>query len=591
MVLKDLDIKITPENVLLNAGCTTKSRSYEFILDEYKKIERDIADAAEPRAWVSLDEDEMRIYVIITAGEKISGLSSALFGENRAAAGLLASTAGDEYVFETDRAAAEIIKKECAKRGFGVKRRLEAPEDMPLQRQREIIDRTGADVSLTEGMQFIPEKTVGYILELTSDKSVFRAQHDCSKCSVKDCPRRVRGDAGSFSILSAADLETTYGGCVLCVDIGTTTIAAALLDGGIMLQSFSALNPQRRFGADVLSRIEAAGRGHLKELHKLIVFTISDFAARSKRPPQKIIVAANTAMAHMLLGLDCSGLGQYPFKPAVTDTVTTTLSALGGGADIPLTVIGGISTFVGGDITAGLAACGLAGGTKLSLFIDLGTNAEIALGNSEKLLVTSAAAGPAFEGGGISCGCGSVSGAVCGFDIKSGAVRTINGAPPRGICGSGITELVSELLDGGIIDKTGLFNKKYFETGFPVTENITFTQKDMRAFQTAKAAVRAGAETLMREYGITADDISSVYIAGGFGSGLDIKKAENAGLIPKGLSEKASAAGNTALKGAALLSGDGAESFAKRIKAISTDILLGENEYFSKRYIENMDFL
>ena len=592
MLIKDLDIQIKAENIMQTADCRPDSPAYPFVLAEYEKYSDAVKDSVSLSAWIDIDEAALLCSVIISAGENISALSSELFAEGRAMAGLLVSVTGDEYVFEADKAVSDIIKRECARRGLGVKRRLEAPADMPLERQREIIERTGSDVLLTEGFQFRPEKTIGYILELTRDSAVFNAQHDCSKCTVKDCPRRVRDFGSSFEVLSEHGQAAAYQGCALCVDIGTTTIAGTLIDNGTEIQVFRSLNPQRRFGADVLSRIEAAERGRLSELHQLIVFELMKFVSQAKKAPDKIIISANTAMVHLLMGWSCSGLGTYPFSPVSLETVNTDLKALGGNTAVPVTVIGGISAFVGGDISSGIYSCGMTEKKELSLFADLGTNAEMAVGNSERLLVTSAAAGPAFEGGGISCGCGSVPGAVCGVDLKSGELRTIGSKAPSGICGTGIIELVSELLDSGITDKTGLLCDKYFECGYPVTESISFTQRDMRALQTAKSAVISGIETLLLEYGASMDDIETVYLSGGFGNGLNLSKAENIGLLPRGTAEKAVVLGNSSLGGAVKYSGDdSAEDAISRIKAISTDILLGENEYFSKRYIENMSFM
>lgn len=592
MLIKDFDIKIKTENIMRAADCRPGSPAYPFVLAEYEKYSEAAAKAVSLSAWIDIDEQELLCSVVISAGENISVLSSELFAAGKATAGLIMSVTGDEYIFEADKAVSDIIKKECAKLGLGVKKRLEAPSDIPLEKQKEIIKRTGADISLTDGLQFRPEKTMGYVLELTRDAHVFNAQHDCSKCTVKNCPRRVKDAGGKFDILSDHGQTAVYQGCALCVDIGTTTIAAVLIDKGREIQVFRSLNPQRRFGADVLSRVEAAERGRLKELHQLIVFELAKFVSQSKKTPDKIVISANTAMVHMLMGWSCSGLGAYPFSPVSLETVHTDLKALGGSMEIPITIIGGISAFVGGDIASGLYSCGMTDKNVPALFADLGTNAEIALGNAKRLLVTSAAAGPAFEGGGISCGCGSVPGAICGVDLKTGSIRTIGDKPPIGICGTGIIELVSEMLDLGIADKTGLICKEYFETGYPVAKDIKFTQKDMRAFQTAKSAVISGIETLLNEYGITIDNIKTVYLSGGFGNGLDLAKAENTGLLPKGTAEKASVIGNSSLGGAVKYSGEkNAESAIKHMKTISDDILLGKSEYFSKRYIENMNFM
>lgn len=415
---------------------------------------------------------------------------------------------------------------------------------------------------------------------MNTEKTLYCMGRNCKHCSEKNCPRRSALINDNMQILSEHRETTTSD--VMCVDIGTTTIA--MTGGGGV---YRAVNPQRCFGADVLSRIQAANTHSLDKLKELIT---SEILRGMKfiygdTVPKEIIVSANTAMVHFLMGWDCSGLGQFPFTPISLDTQKTELAG-----NIPMTVIGGVSAYVGGDIVSGIYSCGMAESEDISLFVDLGTNGEIALGNCNKIIATSTAAGPAFEGGEISCGCASVSGAICGIDGEN--IKTIDNAPPIGICGTGLVEVVYELLQRGISDKTGLLNEKYFENGYTVTDKIKFTQMDMRQVQMAKAAVAAGIEILLEEYKITMNEVKNVYLSGGFGFGLNLKKTEGIGLLPKGTTDKAIVLGNSSLDGAIKYSLDAhAEEKIKKIKAISTDILLGGNEYFSQRYIENINFI
>ena len=226
-----------------------------------------------------------------------------------------------------------------------------------------------------------------------------------------------------------------------------------------------------------------------------------------------------------------------------------------------------------------------------NMFIDLGTNGEMALGNKDKMIVTSTAAGPAFEGGRISCGIGSVDGAVCGVNLKTGTLKTIADKPPVGLCGTGIIELVSELLDEKIIDKTGLLNDDYFINGYKIAEDVVFTQNDIRQVQMAKSAVRAGIDVLAKSWGTELSQIDTVYLAGGFGYGLSIEKACNIGILPREFLGKTKVIGNSSLGGCIKYAErqDGDERIG-RIKEISSEISLGNSEDFEKLYIEYMNF-
>jgi uncharacterized 2Fe-2S/4Fe-4S cluster protein (DUF4445 family) len=331
------------------------------------------------------------------------------------------------------------------------------------------------------------------------------------------------------------------------------------------------MNPQRAYGADVISRIKASvdGKGDVLQavILKALLHGIQEVIKQSGIAPEAVIqlaIAGNTTMIHLLLGYSCETLGSYPFLPVNNNTHRLSFGELFSGdgeplqsmKQVPVLILPGVSAFIGGDIVAGLAVCGFHTSESVSLLIDLGTNGELALGNRDKLLVASTAAGPAFEGGNISCGTGSIPGAVSHVEIEEDNIRyeTIASKEPLGICGTGVIELAAELYRNGIIDDTGLLCEKYFSDGYPVEYKgktaFTFLQKDIRELQLAKAAVRAGIEVLLRHYGITYEQVDRVYLAGGFGYYLDTNKAIRIGLLPEEWKVRITAVGNSSLAGA-----------------------------------------
>jgi len=369
-----------------------------------------------------------------------------------------------------------------------------------------------------------------------------------------ECLVDMQEASGSFGIVSAYDVPPfTFSGegYGIAVDIGTTTCVMDLVDlaTGCVLARESFLNGQRAWGADVLSRVQASVTGHSEDLREAILsglllglkrlieradtLAIVGPAATADTPvvrqsivPSRMVIAANTAMCHFLLGLNANGLGLSPFTPEATVYPDRSLADLLGEAltDVRLSpcvvrIVPGVSAFIGGDIIAGLAALDF--GVENSrpsafgaaeLFLDIGTNAEMVLIWDGKYLCASAAAGPAFEGGGISCGTGCVSGAVSsvfveknrfGYHLigdtgKSGAA----GSSPAGLCGSGLIDFIACSLELGLIRPDGSLSPVCAETGILLEPDgtITLTQKDIREFQLSKAAVRAGIEVLLSSF-------------------------------------------------------------------------------------------
>lgn len=411
-------------------------------------------------------------------------------------------------------------------------------------------------------------------------------------------------DEGALSL--AADHD--YG---LAVDIGTTTLAAALVDctDGKILATATAVNSQRSFGADVVSRIGAACHGKGKALQKavrrdltrLMKQLLKDHPGTAARCRQ-MAIAANTTMLHLLMGWPCDGLGDWPFHPVSLGGKTYRAQEVLGPqsplVDATVTLLPGMSTYVGADITAGIWQCGLASSDDVSLFVDLGTNGEMVLGNKDQRFIASAPAGPALEGGKLTWGTGSVPGAICGVRIERGRakVRTIDHTVPVGICGTGILEAMAGLVREGLVDETGKLVEPYFHKGFPLAstldyQRITLSQQDIREIQMAKSAIRAGIESLIERSGISRQRVHQVFLAGGFGYYLDPQKAAVIGLLPADLAERTTAVGNTSLKGAiGLLTGAVTLEELQAIAAGAEEIVLGNDEAFQRLYIDYLNF-
>lgn len=455
----------------------------------------------------------------------------------------------------------------------------------------------------------------GNVPETKADRKFFSRQEieagyrlACRAYPESDCTIAIEESERDGFLVQAREKDTDvffleedreYG---IATDIGTTTIAMQLIESGTgkIADVYTSVNRQRAYGADVISRIESANGGRRLELTKIIRDILHEgltkLTQHGKLRIKQMVIGGNTTMIHLLMGYSCETLGVYPFEPVNIGTIHTTGKDLFGTQDMcfDIVVCPGISTYVGGDIVAGLYALDFHKRKNVSILIDLGTNGELAVGNGERILTASTAAGPAFEGGNIICGMGSVPGAICRVEMENGKVRTetIGDAAPKGICGTGVIECVYEMMKEGIVDETGLMEDSYFETGAALSEDgkIRFFQKDVREVQLAKAAVRAGLETLLLRFGVTWDEIETVFIAGGFGYKLDIHKAAGIGLFPEVCEEKAVAAGNSCLAGAVkyLTQAEASEEIRTLVE-VSEEITLSNDSDFQKLYMQSMN--
>lgn len=368
----------------------------------------------------------------------------------------------------------------------------------------------------------------------------------------------------------------------IAVDIGTTTIAAYLinLNSGEEIDVLSQVNNQRSYGADVISRInytmeESKG---LEKLQQSIVNQLCEMInilceknSICKDNVYDTVIVGNTTMIQILLGIPCKNIAMAPYIPTITDAIEFNAKEIGIDLNSNISLMPGVAAYVGSDISAGILSSGMIDSQKYSLLLDLGTNGEMALGNKDEVITCSTAAGPAFEGANIKYGIGGIKGAISKIDLSTKPIfETIGYAKPCGICGSGVLDAVSEMIKYGIVDETGRmvdedddevecreFLDRIVEIDnmkqFIITKDkdiISFTQKDVREVQLAKAAINAGIQIILKERNLDFEDIENLYIAGGFGNYMNTESALQIGMIPVELKGKIKSIGNSAGSGA-----------------------------------------
>ena len=414
------------------------------------------------------------------------------------------------------------------------------------------------------------------------------------------------------------------------VDIGTTTVAAYLysLTSGRFMGVAAKENPQRAYGADVISRINYAieNESGLKILQNLarslISELIGDLCAANgvgKDDVYSVVLTGNTVMQHIAAGLSPKNIAFTPFTAVSLFGFEITAKEFGDicvNENAPVYFPPAFASYVGGDIAAGIIASDTDICDELRLFLDIGTNGEIGLGNKDSLVFCATAAGPAFEGAHIKLGMAGVNGAVNKIYLgeKNEIIcETIGDSAPKGLCGSGIIDAVALMLEIGAIDETGRILESDEEDDMPEKyrnfsenlcendgenvfvidkkNNIYITQKDVREIMLAKAAVSAGIMTLLKYGGKTAGDIGELILAGGFGAHIDKKSACKIGLIPEELEDKIIIAGNTAGMGAvSVLLDNSAAGRIGKISGISKYIELSGDEFFRNEFVERMMF-
>ena len=383
----------------------------------------------------------------------------------------------------------------------------------------------------------------------------------------------------------------------LAFDIGTTTVVAYLLSGkdGALLAQASALNPQGQYGADVISRIQFVLEQGMGDMQQCILRLLKELCRKVCREtgisPENITctaIAGNTAMHHLLLGIDPRPLVTPPYMPKERQGLTLPAKKLLSTAG-EIRVLPNIAGFVGGDTVGCMVATRFDRQEQLTLLIDIGTNGEMVLGDKHRAICCSTAAGPAFEGAKISCGMRGVQGAVDHVFLKNGEVsyHVIGETAPMGLCGSGLLDLIAVLLEAGTIDESG-----HLEGGaYRLCDRVTLTQKDVREVQLAKAAIRAGITLMAQQLGAAIEEIQQVFLAGAFGNYLAPASACKIGMIPPALEEKIRPIGNAAGAGARLCSLSNAEfAYAKKLARETEFLELAALPAFQDCYVDCLTF-
>ncbi len=408
----------------------------------------------------------------------------------------------------------------------------------------------------------------------------------------------------------------------LALDIGTTTIGGVLLDlhTGKVIAEASAYNGQISCGEDVISRIVYSQRpGGLKSLQAKVVNSINQIIETickdqiiSPSDISYIMAAGNTIMAHLLLGLDPKFIRESPYVPVCNHMPLTRAASIGIAAhpSVRLFLYPSVASYVGGDITSGVHACQMHKSAELTLFIDIGTNGEIVIGNDDWMICTACSAGPAFEGGGIKHGMRASSGAIENFHIDPDSLEpmiiSIDHVKPRGICGSGLISIVAELLEAHVIDQQGKFNRKIdhpriregvdnyeyvlaWAKDSMTGEDIVITEVDLDNLIRAKGAMYAGYQTLLDSVGMTFSDLDRVILAGNFGAYIDLERAISIGLLPDIDRDKFFYLGNASLLGAQISITDH-KRFRDRsnVSKLMTNMELSENPQFMDHYVASL---
>ena len=424
-----------------------------------------------------------------------------------------------------------------------------------------------------------------------------------------------------WRILQIETGDTTDQNYGLVIDVGTTTIVAQLvhLKSGNVIGVTGSHNLQAHYGEDVISRMIFACRieGGLDPLHKALIKTINHIIKELTHEKginiediTAIVAAGNTTMSHLLLSLIPCSIRLDPYVPTVSTYPQIPARELNINIHPEgiLETIPGVASYVGGDIVAGALACGMADRSETRVLIDIGTNGEIAIGNNDWMVCCSASAGPAFEGGGIRNGMRAMRGAIERIIINNGKVsyKSIGKAKPRGICGSGLIDCVYELARNNIIDQEGKFIlsanhemlvEKDGEAQFIVAhseetetgKDLTLTEADISNLIRSKGAVFAAIKSLMDYIGLKFEDIDTFFVAGGFGSYLDVSKAIGIGLLPDIDPKRIQFIGNSSLMGAcmALLSSHAFERTVHIARGM-TNIELSNYQPFMDEYVAAM---
>ena len=468
------------------------------------------------------------------------------------------------------------------------------------------------------------------LLQALRDAGVFLdapcgGQGRCGKCTViidgeekRACRITVGADLavtiperGGLSVLSEgigaqARFDPVQKGYLLAVDIGTTSVVCFLLDriDGSVFASASALNAQAAFGADVISRIRAALAGELERERDVIREQLTELIGEVCReagvgPGEIGVVTAvgNPAMQQLFLGISPENLATIPFAPVLTRAETVPCrDILPVCENAQLLIVPDISGYIGADTMACVLSTGIHEAGELTLLVDIGTNGEMVLGNRERLVACSAAAGPALEGACIRFGMRGTDGAIDHVRAEGGKLRcsVIGGGTARGICGSGLIDAAAVLLENGTLNRRGRITAGEERDGQRIaalTETVYLTQEDIRQLQMAKGAICAGIRLMAGHIGAEVNDIRRVLLAGAFGSYMDPDSACRIGLLPEELRGRVAAVGNAAGSGARRLACDReALAMTRKLREKIEFLELASLPEFSGTFARSMTF-
>ncbi len=463
---------------------------------------------------------------------------------------------------------------------------------------------------------------------LTSEELAVGIRYACMVKLAGDAVVRLQ-EKGKSEILTEGDLPPyrlqPWGkDCGIVVDIGTTTLAGYLyrLTDGARLATAAMPNPQTLYGADVISRLQASAEGQGEALAACIcnalcglLRTLEEKADVPAERVDSIVLTGNTAMLYLLTQRPVQSLIAVPFEqdhcfgemlPAAQ--LLRDDRGVPAAQDAAVYLPGTVAAYVGADITTAMMAAGFDGDPgegRACLLADIGTNGEMGLWTKDQIYVCSTAAGPAFEGAGLSCGMSARDGAISKVKYQDGTLvcHVVGDVPAKGMCGSGVVDAIAALLEAGVLDETGrlwmdghdLEDAMRTVDGQPAVEmpgtGVLLTQADIRAIQLAKSAIAAGMLALLNAAGLQPEQVDKLFLAGGFGNCIDVESASAIGLIPAQLASVAVPIGNAAGAGAALLLLDSVKkSASEQLAAEAKNLELSTDPYFMDQYVEQMMF-
>jgi uncharacterized 2Fe-2S/4Fe-4S cluster protein (DUF4445 family) len=459
--------------------------------------------------------------------------------------------------------------------------------------------------------QAIVEKSSGDIVVFIKESGKYKILKESSGKKLVLNPTTTHKDS---NVVYDEEILDKYRGKIygLAVDVGTTTLVFQIIDlqTGEIVKTIAKTNPQIVYGGDVVSRIEYAIVGEkrlvyrtdkeikqkIRELQKYVIDAINQSLKKFKNIAPYIyeaVIVGNSTMRNIFFGLDIFSLGLRPYEPVHKEPIIKTAKELGLKIFPKAKVYGAslIGGHAGADALADIISSGIYKNKKPSMLIDIGTNGEVIIGSSKKIISATLPAGGAFEGANVSSGVGAIEGAIKNIKIKNGKAvyETIGKKKPIGICGSGLIDLLAELLKSGIMDKSAKIRQD-----FKIIDKIRLTQSDIYQLVNAKAGLKMDQSILLKYYGISVKDLDKIYLSGGFGNYINVKNAIKIGLLPDA-EEKIVKIGNGALEGARemLLSKDSrriAEKIARKTEHIKTNELeknfahmLADNMYFNDK--------